>query len=58
MRADIRAFSCRSVVCAELLGMQERVDWKRCAPGKAEETKICNRVRAAFAPFDWSLAEE
>jgi hypothetical protein len=45
-------------VCADLLGMPERVDWKKCAPGKEEETKIAAKVRAAFAPFDWSLEDE
>lgn len=45
-------------VCAKLLEMPERVDWKKCAPPKEQETAICKAVRQRFAPFDWSLKDD
>jgi hypothetical protein len=45
-------------VCAKLLEMPERVDWKKCAPPKEQETAICKAVRQRFTPFDWSLTDD
>jgi len=37
---------------ANLLGLQNRIDWKACAQTEAEEKKDALAFKAAFAAFD------
>merc|ERR1719387_3485756 len=41
----------RKVVC-ELLDLQDRVDWKKCATSPEEEGLAARVIREQFAPFD------
>ncbi|OQR87284.1 hypothetical protein ACHHYP_20402 [Achlya hypogyna] len=43
-------------VAATLLGMPEREDWKSCVVPKDDETKMAADLKAAFAPFDFTLS--
>ena len=37
-----------------VLNMPDRVDWKACSVSKEEETKLANRFRENFEPFDFT----
>jgi hypothetical protein len=39
-------------VVAQLLGVQERADWRACALPEDEDKEDAAAFKAAFAPFD------
>ncbi|KAF2835701.1 hypothetical protein M501DRAFT_997857 [Patellaria atrata CBS 101060] len=45
-------------VMAKLLNLYDRADWKECEQTKSEEDADADAFKAAFEPFEASLAEE
>ncbi|XP_045618133.1 CWF19-like protein 1 [Procambarus clarkii] len=41
-----------------ILNVPELVDWRECKSSKEEETKLRNKIRDAFEPFDFTLEDE
>ena len=44
--------------CAAVIGHPEKGDWKKCTTSEAEETEVVEKMKATFAPFDFTLQEE
>ncbi len=45
----------REVLC-RLLGAPDRIEWRKCAVGVEGETAATLAFRAAYAPYDFTLA--
>ncbi|XP_071515989.1 CWF19-like protein 1 [Panulirus ornatus] len=41
-----------------ILNVPERIDWRECKTSQEEETKLRNRIREAFLPFDFTLEDD
>lgn len=39
---------------AELLGVPEKVNWKKCELSKPEEAKMVEDLKLAYAPYDFN----
>ena len=42
-------------VAANILGTQERANWKHCLLTEAEEERLAGQFRTDFEPFDFTL---
>ncbi|KAG7163471.1 CWF19-like protein 1-like [Homarus americanus] len=41
-----------------ILNVPERVDWRECKSSKEEETKLRNKIRETFQPYDFTLEDD
>lgn len=41
-----------------ILNVTERVDWRDCKSSKEEETRLRDRIREDFQPFDFTLEDD
>lgn len=41
-----------------ILNVTERIDWRECKSTEEEETRLRNRIREDFRPYDFTLEDD